>query len=103
MGIAGAANPHDIRHFVIEHSITFPTLLDHPDLPVTSHYNIDNWSQYRLLDPHGNRISNQPALFTTQIAEHLLAQFLQPPHPVPRTWELRYLTNQEDATYAPVL
>lgn len=86
---------------MVEHSITFPTLLDHPDLPVTSHYRIDYWSQYRLLDHNGNRIGSRPTLFTTHTAEHLLAQ-LQPPHPVPRTWNLHYLTTQHHPSNAPV-
>ena len=99
VGIAGAAHRDQVKDFLIEHSITFTTLVDYPDLRVTSHYGIGYWSEFWLLDRHGNRIGPQPDLFTTELAEQLLAQ-QQPPESSPRTWDLRYLTTtQQGPTY----
>ena len=93
VGIAGAADGDQVKDFLVEHSITFTTLVDHPDLAVTSHYGIGYWSAFWLLDPHGNRIGNQPVLFTAHTAHQLLAEQQPQPDLALRTWDLQYLST----------
>ena len=100
VGVAGAADPDQVRDFLVEHSITFTTLVDR-DLAVTAHYGIGYWSAFWLLDPYGNRIGNQPHLFTTHTAHQLLAQQQPQPDLALRAWDLPHLSTQAQATTEP--
>ena len=101
VGVAGAADPHQVRDFLVEYSITFTTLVDHSDLGVTSHYGIGYWSAFWLLDPHGNRIGNQPHLFTTHTARQFLGEQQPQPDLALRAWDLPHLLAQAQATAEP--
>ena len=57
--------------------ITFTTLRDGSPW-VTKHYGIEYWSQFWLLDQLGNRIGNEPALFSAGRVEELLAELETP-------------------------
>ena len=59
---------------------------------MTHHYNIGYWSEFWLLDTHGNRIGNRPTLFATDTAQQLLDNH-HPTNPKPNTWELQYLAG----------
>ena len=97
--VVGIGDGFDIdatNDFLATNRITFTALLDTPDLSVTSHYDIRNWSEFWLLDIWGNRSGNQPLLFDTATAQQLLPGTTPHPHP-PRTWELGYLQAPEVA------
>ena len=78
-----------MEDFLSEHGVTFTVLVDLPGLDVTAHYDIGYWSEFWLLDRYGNRIGNQPILFTTQAAEQMLSA-----GQTPRTWDIDYLGTQ---------
>ena len=93
VGISDGFSSDRLNDFLITHSITFTTLVDTTDLDVTSHYGIGFWSQFWMLDRHGNRIGDQPLSFDRPVAEQLL-NHLTSSEPPARPWDLSYLADR---------
>ena len=92
MGIGDGFSGDELDDFLDIHGITFETLVDTPELAVTSHYGIEFWSQFRMLDTDGNRVGNQPAFFDPATARRMLAH---PDRAAPAPWirDLTYLAG----------
>ena len=73
IGINGSGASTDVKAFMSHFGITFTNLQDRSPW-ATRHYGIEYWSQFWLLDRLGNRIGNEPALFSTSRVEDLLAE-----------------------------
>lgn len=92
MGIGDGFSRDELDDFLNIHDITFETLVDTPELAVTSHYGIEFWSQFRMLDTNGNRVGDRPAFFDPDSARQMLAD---PNRSAPAPWirDLPYLAG----------
>lgn len=94
MTVIGISDPYptdDLDDFVATHDITFTTLADTPNLEVTSHYRIRFWSQYHILDRHGNRVGAEPAHFDTATARQTISELTTEDRSTTPPWDLTYL------------
>lgn len=91
VGISDSFSTDVLDDFLTTHSITFTTLVDTPELQVTSHYGIGFGPQFRMLDPYSHT-GDKPLFFDHETPGQVLAD-VTGGEPAARMWDLEYLTG----------